>query len=283
MSGQNEAETLDTVQDSTKGANESPPGKEAEPSPSRQRSTIAFPYNDLADATQFAQAIHDHAGHGDCDDDQLAAWVDQSPKSSGFRTQLSAARLFGVIESDGAGRHKLTTLGQQIVDPGQAHEARIHAFLNVPLFKIAYDNYKSTVVPPTSALERDFVRFGVAEKQKDRARIAFNKSAEQAGFFAHGKSKLVQPGTVSKGMPPNIAADVKEDTTGNGGGGDGPSLDLDPLLMALLQKIPSKDEGWNASRRVRWFRTFAMNVSQVYDDDEEPIELKIEISENGGQ
>jgi len=53
--------------------------------------------------------------------------------------------------------------------------------------------------------------------------------------------------------------------------------------MALLQKIPLKSEGWNASRRVRWFRTFAMNVSQVYDDDDDPIELKIDVSGEGGQ
>ena len=33
-----------------------------------------------------------------------------------------------------------------------------------------------------------------------------------------------------------------------------------------------------APNRVRWFRTFAMNVSQIYDaDDGEPVEMKIEI------
>jgi hypothetical protein len=28
---------------------------------------------------------------------------------------------------------------------------------------------------------------------------------------------------------------------------------------------------------LRWFRTFAMNVSQVYDDDASPVELEIKI------
>jgi hypothetical protein len=34
---------------------------------------------------------------------------------------------------------------------------------------------------------------------------------------------------------------------------------------------------WPAAQRVRWFRTFAMNVSQIYDVDSEPVEMKIEL------
>jgi hypothetical protein len=29
--------------------------------------------------------------------------------------------------------------------------------------------------------------------------------------------------------------------------------------------------------RVRWFRTFAMNVSQIYDGVGEPVEMKIKL------
>lgn len=32
-----------------------------------------------------------------------------------------------------------------------------------------------------------------------------------------------------------------------------------------------------AAQRVRWFRTFAMNVSQIYDEDDKPVEMKIEL------
>jgi hypothetical protein len=42
-------------------------------------------------------------------------------------------------------------------------------------------------------------------------------------------------------------------------------------------KIPSPDKGWPGPARVRWFRTFAMNVSQIYDGDGEPVEMKIEL------
>ena len=68
------------------------------------------------------------------------------------------------------------------------------------------------------------------------------------------------------------------------GGGSGVDrtgeLKLDPLLIAHLKKVPSAEKGWPASNRVRWFIAFAMNVSQIYDGDGEPVELKIEL-ENG--
>jgi len=46
--------------------------------------------------------------------------------------------------------------------------------------------------------------------------------------------------------------------------------------LALLKKIPETEKGWPAAQRVRWFKTFAMNVSQIYDgDDNDPVEMKI--------
>src|SRR5579871_719945 len=91
----------------------------------RDRSTIGFPYMDLKSSIEIVEAIHGHVGLGDCDADQLAAWTDQSPKSSSFRLQLSTARMFQVIE--GTGRSRLTDLGKMIVDPSQAREGKAKA------------------------------------------------------------------------------------------------------------------------------------------------------------
>jgi len=47
-------------------------------------------------------------------------------------------------------------------------------------------------------------------------------------------------------------------------------------LLALLKKIPPTKKGWPSAKRIRWFKTFAMNVSQIYDADEEnPVEMTI--------
>ena len=108
MSGENIANVTDANEDS---------------GDARQRSTIGFPYNNLGDAFEIAQAIHSHVGTGDCDDAQVSAWVNQSPKSSSYRIQISAARMFGLVETTN-GHHKLTSLGRMIVDPQREREAR---------------------------------------------------------------------------------------------------------------------------------------------------------------
>jgi len=158
-------------------------------------------------------AIHGNVGLGDCDDDQLAAWTDQSVKSSGFRLQIATARMFGVIEGS-SGRHRLTDMGRMIVDPSQAREGKARAFLNVPLYKAVYEKYRGGVLPPSAAFERDIVGLGVAEKQKDKARQVFERSATQAGFFEAGKSKLVMPEFAVKSdgfAPPDTRAEEKPD------------------------------------------------------------------------
>ena len=234
----------------------------------RQRSKVAFPYTDLNAAIEVVNAIHDKVGNGDCSLQQLSAWMNQSIKSSGFRVQLAAARLFGVIESDSSG-YRLTPLGRRMVDPQNARKAKAEAFLSVPLFKMLYENHREGVLPPAAALEREIAGLGVAEKQKDRARQVFERSAEQAGFSEHGKNRLVMPAIAIK----QPAKEPEERKFGNGSGGDG--LNLDPLLIELLRKIPPTIEGWPEAKRVRWFRTFAMNVSEIYDTEGEPVELEI--------
>jgi hypothetical protein len=51
------------------------------------------------------------------------------------------------------------------------------------------------------------------------------------------------------------------------------------LLIALIKKIPASGD-WPAAQRIRWFRTFAMNVSQIYDADDAPVEMKIELEKD---
>lgn len=254
------------------------------PDGKRQRSTIGFPYTDYQNAEAVVTAIHGNVGNGTCSSAQLSAWMRQSVKSSGFRTQLAAARLFGLIESDDPESLRLTELGRRIVDPAKVRVAKAEAFLRVPLFKALYERYKDSVIPSNAAaVEREIATLGVAEKQKARARQVFEGSAQQTGFKDVAPNRLVLPAVVVKDTPP--PSDGHKPGSGNGGGGGGggseEGLHLDPLIMALLRKIPSKESGWDADKRLRWFKTFAMNVSQVYDDDDkDAVEIEIELKDS---
>jgi hypothetical protein len=255
MPGQPSGESIANVADSAQDDGDA-----------RQRSTIGFPYNNLGDAIEIAQAIHSHAGTGDCDDPQLSAWMNMSPKSSGYRIQLSAARMFGLVETT-SGRHKLSPLGRMIVDPQREREARARAFQSVPLYRAIFENYKGGVLPPAAALERDIVGLGVAEKQTGRARQVFEKSAEQAGYFEHGKTRLVMPAVAAREdappppPPPDEHANRDRRGSGNGDGGFG---DHDPLILGLFQKLPEPDADWPAKDRLKWLQTAANIFDLVY-------------------
>ena len=240
----------------------------------RFRSEIEFPYADLESAVELAQTIHSKAGSS-CAVDELAAWMGQTASGGTFRTRLTAARMFGLIET-GQGRATLTQSGRDALDNSGSEHARVTAFLNVELFRMLYDQFKGNVLPPPPAIERQIEQLGVSPKQKGRARQTFMKSAQYAGFIDPATGRFVKPGIPQK--EEGIGRRREGERGGSGGGGEGTGeLELDPLLIALLKKIPSTDKGWPGPNRVRWFRTFAMNVSQIYDADGEPVEIKIEL------
>lgn len=258
MSSQNEAETLDTSE------------HDQETDGSRQRSTIQFPYVPLEDAIEVAQGIHGNVGHGECDDDQLAAWLKLSPKSSGFRIRIYAARMFGVIGT-GPG-HKLSQLGQEIVDPQSARAAKVRAFLSVPLYSTVFSKYKGAQLPPAAAFEREIVQLGVSEKQKERARQVLERSADQAGFFEQGRNRLVKPG-IADSSDQQGSARKNEGGGGGNDGGDGqePPSDRLALIKQLVRYLP---ENLTNEKLAQWLRAAEMNLRLTHDV---PGEIKIEV------
>lgn len=230
---------------------------------SRQRSSIAFPYNDLKSGIELAEAIYNKVGLGECDDDQLAAWTNQSAKSSGFRVQVYAARMFGILSGEGS-KHRVTDLGRAIVDPKRAREAKAEAFQKVPLYKAVFDKYKGGTIPPPAALERDFVSLGVAEKQKDRARQVFERSAEQAGYFEHGRDRLVAPGVFAGDTTPGEDTAAGGGGGGGSGGGGGGEKQRHPLIQGLVDSLPENGKTWTLDEAVDWLEAAAVNLRLVY-------------------
>jgi hypothetical protein len=214
--------------------------------------------------------------------DQLAGYLKQPITSGTFRLRVSNASTFGLTENE-RGEVRLTPLGRRIADPAQEAGARVDAFLCVALYERIYEHFKGFSLPGAGALEKFMRDVGVSSKQTSKARNAFTRSAKQAGFFAHGEDRLVRPANGGPGTKPidepKKDTDPSKDNSRKGGGNGGDDdLNLDALLIALLKKIPTDPSaGWPGPSRVRWFRTFAMNVSQIYDGDGEPVEMKIEL------
>src|ERR1039458_7972565 len=98
----------------------------------------------------FAKGVHTLGGSR-CDIDQLAAQLGHTVTSGSFQQRLNTARIFGLL-TNSKGMVNLTTLGMQIVDPQHQKAARVESFLNVPLYKKVYDQFKGASLPPPSGL-----------------------------------------------------------------------------------------------------------------------------------
>ncbi len=261
MAEENAARTVETDGQNATGTADSP----QKTAMKRERSSIAFPYYALGDVVAIAQAIHDHVGAGECDDAQLSAWAEQSQKSSGFRMQLSAARMFGVLDPT-SDKYKLTELGRMIVDPRQARAAKADAFLKIPLYNAVFEKHKGGVLPPIDALEIEIVSLGVAEKQKARARQVLERSADQAGYFEHGKDRLVKPGVA----PLDRSQPEVQPKNGGDGGGGGNQTDIDPIIRGLLARLPKSGEVWSEADRKLWLNLLEGSFKLIYKDKDVP-------------
>ena len=218
----------------------------------RTKSGIAFVYMDLEAVVGLVKTLHSHSGTS-CEVLQLATLMNQSSKSGTFRATVAAAKSFGLLEALSPGRVSLTSLGQSVVDKPTYKSAIVEAFMRVPLHAAMYEKYSGRTLPPAAAIERQLTTLGVPSKQKGRARQTFTKSAKFAGFINPDNGRLAKPTAASGHMAPGPDSETQNDEKGGGGDGEGP--DLDPLLMALLRKIPPVGKEWPQEPRARWFRT----------------------------
>jgi hypothetical protein len=210
-----------------------------------ERSSIAFPYGSLKDAEEIVRSLHTKWGDS-ADLDQLAAGMQTTKSSGAFRAKVSTAKTFGVIEGS-RGRVALTANGKQLLDPATAANARVEAFLRVPLFKELYERKKagSGLLPPDAALENEIRELGVSSRQTDRARQAFQRSAEQAGFFAHGRDRLTLPNT---GKPPERDPNLGDQGQSGRPDDGGIVANMSDPLIAIWEKLLNESASMSAEQ-----------------------------------
>jgi hypothetical protein len=247
----------------------------------RERSSISFPYNDLANAVRVAKGVNTIGGSS-AQAEQLAAELKVSAKGGAFSLLLLTAKTFGFV-TYGKGTIQLTPLGMKLCDPKQERAAKAEGFLTVPLYKAIYEKFKGTTLPPGAALESEMANLGVAKKQTDKARQTFQRSAQQAGFFAHGQDRLVLPGPgPSGGIEPTKEREgeqtkVREKYEDDGGGGG-----RHQLIEGLIKTLPQEGSEWSLEDRHRWLQLAAGIFDFVYmhkDAASERRVLKIDLAE----
>ncbi len=249
-------------------------GKARAPKIMREMSQTPFPYVDQDAAISVARALLD-AGGVALTRDQLAGAMGQTPGSGNFAWKAMAARLFGLIEQKD-GKNQLTDLGFAIVDEGRQKKARADAFLAVPLYRRVYDEFKGKQLPPRPVgLETLFVRFGVAPKQKDKARHAFERSAKQAGFFEHGTDRLVEP-IIGGAAPASPIERRPSDPSPQARAITGQSRkSYHPFIEGLLLALPEPHDIWPVTERTKWLRAAQDIFELIYKSSSEGNEPTI--------
>ncbi len=224
----------------------------------RERSTIQFPYVDLREALTVVKAIFENGG-GRGAIDQVAAWMRQSASSGAFRTKINSARIFGFVETQ-RGEVVLTALGTEAADSDTQRRACIKAFLRVPLYSRLYEQHRGSKLPGNVGLDAAIGTLGVAPKQVSKARQTFQRSAELAGFFDHGKDRLVQPTDVASertDTPPKlneIAPPPKPEGR----------REFHPFIQGLLDTLPPPGEVWDAAGRKQWITAAESIFTLIY-------------------
>lgn len=243
----------------------------AKAKPERGQSSISFPYMDLEAAISVARSMLSGGGVA-LSRDQLAGVMNLVAASGNFVQKVATARIFGLVTFNG-GKYELSNLGFSIVDSDDKRQkaARAEAFLNVPLYKRAYDEFRGKQLPPRPhGLEQAFVRFGVAVKQKTNARLAFDKSATQAGFYPNGPDRLIEPiiGSSSRSdFRPNATDDVGnqyEVETTPVPRTEPTESDLHPFIQGLLDTLPEPQTNWAVEGRAKWLMAAANIFDLIY-------------------
>lgn len=258
----------------------------------RDRSTIDFPYMNLEQALEVVDALYARSGLGPCDIDELAAQMGQT-LSGAFRQKTAAAKTFGLVDKDGRSAFVLSELGRKAVEDNTKKAALVQAFLNVPLYDSVFNKYRGYSLPPAKALEREMEALGVASKQTDRARQAFERSAQFAGFFESGKDRLVKPRLENHTRASELPVDEQGAQTGGlqdverndrrgsgdgggGGGGGGGQLppNIDPIILGLINRLPKSGDSWPKAKRKLWLAILENSFDLVYEDHENGGDLK---------
>lgn len=243
----------------------------------RGRSQVSCPYFDLDQSIKVADAVYSKGG-GSCTHDQLAHWLDYSSIRSGtYLTRISATKAYGLIESSGD-KLSVTERGKAIlapVMPEDAVNAKVEAFLSVPLFSKVFEQFKGGQLPPDVGLTNLFRgTFKIVNDRIAPSVRIFLSAAEQAGMLVEkdGKQRLIKPSVIASGQPaPPKEDDLKDSKPPEKtrGGGEGPPGGIHTAIVGVLRELPPPGSPFPAAKKQMFLTALKGVLDWVYPDPED--------------
>jgi hypothetical protein len=275
----------------------------------RRRSRISLATIDLDTAIETVRLLRKYEG-GSVPLDDAAQLVAPDIKQATFANRIYGAAKYRLVEtrrdrSTGRVVVDVLPLGDTVLDPGQERVARVKAFLNVPLNREVFLEYRNHPLPSDAKIQAFLEQeLGVSKGQLSNARQAMLRSAAQAGFMEHGRDRLVLPPDVESEVDLDVGETSLDEVAGaaemqsspqvdvnaypqrpfHGGAPEAGTTELDgeqhpvnsplnrvdPAVDAWLQKIPSTAEGWSRQKREKWLAMLGALLEYVFDEEQPP-------------
>lgn len=241
----------------------------------RTVSGVSYPYFDNDASLRVGEVVQNVAG-GSAAPDFLAAKLGyKSTRSGTFLTRVSAARLFGYVATSN-GNFVVTERGRAALSPvmpDDAINAKMDAFMGVPLFAKLYQDFNGRQLPPDVGLRNLFLNtYKIVPDRVDDALRVFQRSAEQCGFFQHGRDRLIKP-SAGVSLPQQASAPLpanndpppppaERQRSGGGGGDSGGGIHS--AVIGLLRELPKQDESWTERERDDFLAAFTALVKFIF-------------------
>lgn len=201
----------------------------AEQSAIRPRSEQRFPSYALADSVQVAKLIHESGG-GAASPEHLSSYLGYKSTNNGaYLARVGAARAFGLVAKNG-NLFVPAPLAHRILSPVYPHDAKqalVEAFLNVPLFKKIYEDFRGRELPPEFGMKNALRhQYGVVPGRLDVAYRMLMESAETACFFETrmgARTHLILPAIQQPAASGQAVTNSQRENTPRPGGGSGSS------------------------------------------------------------
>jgi hypothetical protein len=119
--------------------------------------------------------------------------------------------------------------------------------------------------------------------QKTNARLAFDKSAAQAGFFMNGPDRLIEPiinGSTDRSRVVEESTESEENASPTTAKSKPVTSGLHPFVQGLLDTLPAPSTNWTIEGRAKWLQAAANIFDLIYQGSGE-IDIRAKAGDLG--